>query len=239
MINYIFDVDGTLTPPRQEIDPEFSRYFSAWIKGKNVSLVTGSDAEKTLQQLGPELWSNLVVYQCAGNEIYSNGSLIYRKELKQELIEHLVPFLEDCWRSSGYSFKLGKDGNHIEVRSGMVNFSVVGRSCSNLERKRYASWDSIVHEREKIREDILQKFPELEVNIGGEISLDIYPKGMDKSLVYKYLAKSKSQIYFFGDKTAPGGNDYPLVRALERSEQEHIIFSVKSYKETWDILKKI
>ena len=50
MINYIFDIDGTLTPSRLPIDPDFEIFFQKWLVNKNVYLVTGSDKEKTIEQ---------------------------------------------------------------------------------------------------------------------------------------------------------------------------------------------
>lgn len=52
---FAFDVDGTLTPSRQQIFPEFEQWFFKWIsfiqsKGHSVLLVTGSDYAKTLEQ---------------------------------------------------------------------------------------------------------------------------------------------------------------------------------------------
>ena len=50
-MKYIFDIDGTLTPSRLPIDPKFSIFFTQWIKNKDVYLVTGSDKEKTIEQI--------------------------------------------------------------------------------------------------------------------------------------------------------------------------------------------
>ena len=49
---YVFDVDGTLTPSRQKILPEMETAFNKFIDNYSVYLVTGSDYEKTLEQLG-------------------------------------------------------------------------------------------------------------------------------------------------------------------------------------------
>ena len=43
MINYIFDVDGTLTPSRGIIDPTFKEFFIRFCNNNDVTLVTGSD----------------------------------------------------------------------------------------------------------------------------------------------------------------------------------------------------
>jgi len=44
--HYIFDVDGTLTPSRQKMDEDFSRFFLHFCTMNSVYLVTGSDREE-------------------------------------------------------------------------------------------------------------------------------------------------------------------------------------------------
>ena len=53
---FIFDVDGTLTPSRQEIDMDFA-VFPEFCAENDVYLVTGSDREKTIEQVGEEIYS--------------------------------------------------------------------------------------------------------------------------------------------------------------------------------------
>ena len=48
MKKFIFDVDGTLTPARKQIDGEFLPFFSEFAARNDVYLVTGSDRDKTL-----------------------------------------------------------------------------------------------------------------------------------------------------------------------------------------------
>lgn len=44
---------------------------------------------------------------------------------------------------------------------------------------------------------------------GGQISIDVFPEGWDKTYSLKFL-KSYDEIHFFGDKTLPGGNDHEI-----------------------------
>ena len=53
---YIFDVDGTLTPSRQQIDHDFEKYMLDFSDEEDVYLVTGSDREKTIEQIGDKLF---------------------------------------------------------------------------------------------------------------------------------------------------------------------------------------
>ena len=54
-MNYVFDVDGTLSESRQTIQLDFRLWFLKWMKDKNVFIVTGSDRAKTLEQIGHEI----------------------------------------------------------------------------------------------------------------------------------------------------------------------------------------
>ena len=57
MNKYIFDVDGTLTPSRQTINDDFAVFFSDFCAERDCYLVTGSDREKTIEQVGEEIYS--------------------------------------------------------------------------------------------------------------------------------------------------------------------------------------
>ena len=76
-------------------------------------------------------------------------------------------------------------------------------------------------------------FPHLEASIGGEISIDIYPKGQNKAQV---LSDLEGPITFFGDRCELGGNDYPIV---SRIKDEHIVHKVESWEETYKILGEV
>ena len=65
----------------------------------------------------------------------------------------------------------------------MANISTIGRDCSQDQRSYYYEWDQEWGEREFICSKLSKSYPEVEFSIGGEISIDIYPKGKDKSQV--------------------------------------------------------
>ena len=77
MIRYIFDVDGTLTPSRQKMDPKFKHFFLKFMETHKVWLVTGSDYAKTKEQLGAEITENVVTcYNCSGSETRHRGEIV-------------------------------------------------------------------------------------------------------------------------------------------------------------------
>jgi phosphomannomutase len=232
MINYIFDIDGTLTQSRLPINPQFEVFYKNWIKGKNVYLVTGSDKEKTIEQIGEEIWSSVKrVYQSCGNQVWEKGILIRQKDftLNIDIKNLLLQQLENSkWKE--------KFGNHLEERIGLVNFSIIGRNCPQNKREEYYEWDQKNHERIKICEMIMNKFPNVEASIGGQISIDIYQKGCNKAQVLEDIL---DPIYFFGDKMELGGNDYPIAHSLKQNNKNYKLFKVNNPDETWDFLKKI
>ena len=47
-MNFIFDVDGTLTPSRGVMDLNFKEWFLRFINQHSVTLISGSDRDKTI-----------------------------------------------------------------------------------------------------------------------------------------------------------------------------------------------
>jgi phosphomannomutase len=231
MNKFIFDVDGTLTPSRQKIDPSFKEWFTQFCIDNDVYLVTGSDYAKTQEQLGDYLlrWP-MVVYGCSGNDVWAKGERIWSN--KWEAPNGLYELMHGWLQTSSFPLRTG---NHIEERMGTINFSIVGRNCTLGERKMYIEHDISNRERESIALQINMEFPEITAKIGGETGIDIYPKGKDKSQIVKDFS-TDDFIMFFGDKMDEGGNDKPLADVLFKSYQG-INYHVTDWKHTWEILK--
>lgn len=226
MNKFIFDVDGTLTPSRQLIDPKFKEFFTQFCIDNDVYLVTGSDYAKTQEQLGNYLlrWP-IFVYNCSGNEKWAKGELVHSREWHPPI--ELIKILEGWLQSSKFPLRTG---NHIESRSGTINFSIVGRGATLGERKLYVEWDTNNRERETIAHIINSELTDITASVGGETGLDIYPTGFDKSQILQDFDLKEDTLYFFGDKTDLGGNDYPLAKKLKH------VYQVKNWQETWERL---
>ena len=232
MNKFIFDVDGTLTPSRQIINSEFANWFHDFAKHNAVYLVTGSDRQKTLEQLGYPIYNSAIrVYNCSGNDVWEQNDNIYTSDFK--ISDALRNDLEQILNNSKF---YAKTGNHIEERPGLCNFSIVGRNCSLEERFYYVEWAECENERELIAEYLREKYPNILFGIAGQTGIDITLKGFDKSQILKDFDIKNDNIYFFGDKMQPGGNDYELSLAIARSG--HIIHQVKNWNDTWEKLKK-
>lgn len=220
---YIFDMDGTITPARQPMEPDFARRFFPWVKSHIAYLAAGSNYEKIVEQIpGDAVGTGFSgIYSSMGNVFHQKGKEIYRNEiiLKKELLQTL----EKYRRNTEYKGKLYS--NYLELRPGMLNFSVLGRNCPFAERAKYNEWDNIHHEREAVVKEINKKFDEYDASLGGKISVDIVMKGGGKEQIAEKIRAMhpNDKIIFLGDRTEKDGNDYKLAEALRQMENTEII----------------
>ena len=81
------------------------------------------------------------------------------------------------------------------------------------------------------------EFKDYEIYIGGQTSIEILPKHMNKASslrkIQTHLMLKKEQILYFGDNFNKYGNDYPILKA------KFNVITVKNYKETYKILNRI
>lgn len=232
MIKYIFDVDGTLTPSRGKIDIEFRRWFSKFAENNDVYLVTGSDREKTLEQVGEVVYNRAKkVYQCSGNDVWIKDARIRTVDFKisEELEEALI---QEVSSSKFYE----KTGKHIEKRDGLVNFSICGRNASMQTRAMYKQWDEHKRERFLIVEKLNYEWEDYEFKVAGETGIDITPRGSNKAQILTDFSDYDT-IWFFGDKTSFGGNDHEIAVAVSDRLGRNRVFTVNSWRHTWNILK--
>lgn len=54
-----------------------------------------------------------------------------------------------------------KRGNFVEFRTGMINISPVGRSCSKAERDAFEEYDKIHNIRKNFIENIKENLPDI------------------------------------------------------------------------------
>lgn len=233
----LFDVDGTLTKPRNSIEPSMIDTLRALQKKVCVGAVGGSDLHKITEQLGPALISELD-YVFSENGLYSlrKGIVIFKESLKDFIgEENLKRFINFCLRYLADIDIPIKRGTFIEYRNGMLNISPIGRNCSQEERDDFEKYDKEKGIREKFVKTLEQEFGDLNLkfSIGGQISFDVFPKGWDKTYCLRFLEDFK-EVYFFGDKTFPGGNDYEIYEH-ERTKA----YSVKNPDETIKHLKEL
>ncbi|XP_015914315.2 phosphomannomutase 2 [Parasteatoda tepidariorum] len=237
----LFDVDGTLTLSRQIISDEMKDFLKVLREKVSIGLVGGSDMKKITEQMNEgSAVVNKYDYIFAENGLvaYKNGSLVGKQSILghmgEEKLQNLINF---CLMYMSKITLPVKRGNFVEFRNGLINICPIGRSCSQAERDDFAAYDKIHKIRESFVEVLRKTFPNLGLvySIGGQISFDCFPAGWDKTFCLNYVEKDGfEKIYFFGDKTSEGGNDYELFH-----DKRVIGHTVQNPEDTMIQLKKI
>ena len=227
MTNFVFDVDGTLTDSRKSIDKKFKDFMLDFTRMHTCYICTGSDRQKTIEQIGEDLTNQFTLaFHCSGNLIYEQGIEKYKNDWKLSSKE--TWFLKEKISKSNY---IEKTGNHLEERIGTANFSIVGRNATHEQRQRYVKWDTRNNERMAIANEFNEYYGyKSQAVVGGEISIDIFKKGCDKSQIKKYI---DGETIYFGDRCYPGGNDYSISMLCNKFYQID-----NGWNETFSILKE-
>jgi len=223
----IFDMDGTLTEPRQPISNEMIEVLRKLPNSYKKYLVTGSDMAKVEEQIPVEFLLSFFdkVFACNGTRVFNTNLDLddESKPAEPELIHkvNLIDFYSeaDLNHIVNTLLKLAhethtkiKTGTFVEWRESQINFSVVGRNCTSLQREDYVRWDNKSRERKKLVEQLENKFQGwgLSFRLGGQISIDVTRQGWDKSYAFNNIAEKPEDCVYFGDKIVPGGNDFDI-----------------------------
>ena len=250
----LFDMDGTLTEPRKKINSEMVKAISNLTKIAKVGIVTGSGFNYIEEQCS-RLWdgidssnlSNLILMPCNGTQVYEFKRNEYRcihdNNMKVSItvkrFEELIRSLIQIQSNAIDNFKFPLTGNFISYRGSMINYCPIGRDASNYEREEFKKLDSqfgirkslISHLSLMMKQTCLDQV--ITWALGGSTSIDIYPKGWDKTYALKHVPVE--DCYFIGDKCFDDGNDRQI---YEKVKEEGLgSFSTGSPQETIRIIK--
>jgi len=230
----VFDVDGTITPSREKIDPDYAEVIRQLSSSVDIYFLTGSDFAKTKEQLGDLTKVVKGSYQCAGNELWVNDELV-KSVPTFTMSTVMVKWCKQRLEESKFPYRTGK--KHIDLRPGMMNFSIIGRGCTKKKRQEYIKYDERTNEREILAREFNSVFHSYSAQIAGETGIDVCEDGRDKGQVYKHLEEVYNSIIFFGDDTQEGGNDYPFAKQIQSFP--HRCFHVSRPEETFEMLEGI
>lgn len=219
----LLDIDGVVCENRQPISDEMKEALSRF----DVYFVTGNSYTDAVDLVGGgKIFCNMA------DELREDGRLLW----KDEVTPRLPPI---DWFLLPYGEEDFLPGNcFIEWRGPrFVNFSEIGRFATTEKRASHDfSWRRPMVEQVKDYNGIL--WNDVDASIGGQVSIDIYSKGADKSRAGKWLNDQGLTFTFIGDKTDPGGNDYPLVQYCEKHPQNKW-FKSTGPAHTLEILKSL
>jgi phosphomannomutase len=248
----LLDMDGTVTPARESISREMIPVILDLCYSVDVAIVSGSDYNYIMDQCGEAFMaagyaSHVVLMPCNGTKMYRFNGTEYVKEYSASLVNEIGEDLyrkivqgilkSQCNMISKYDFSIS--GNFISYRESTINWSLIGRNSSLEARAKFSSRE----DKDKIRGDAINSFIQLsdltkddlkkiEFVLGGQTSIDIYPKGWDKTYALKHIPGRTA--WFVGDRCESGQNDYHIYKELGDKA-----FATSGPKETIDIIDLI
>ncbi len=226
----LFDMDGTLTEPRQKFNPDIldDALYSLTNKGIDIGIVTGSGLNYLKEQMGDWLQQSACRYRthllpCNGTQYLKppkrrtdEHTLIHQVSMEsiigdrqfRELVQKIIQL-----QSEIILHPIPLSGHFIDYRGSMLNWCPIGRDASRPKREEFVQIDKQLN----LRNQYLSKLVEtantngsIMVKLGGDTSFDIYPIGWDKTYALNHF--EGYDVWFVGDRCDPTGNDYELFK---------------------------
>jgi len=257
----LFDMDGTLTEPRQQMGIEIEQHLRLLQQqGYEIGILTGSDMNYVKQQcsglfdLSLTDTSKIHFLPCNGTKYILNRKTIYERNMRDYMGETLWRRLMIILTSMQHQIVMANDipltGHFFDYRGSMLNWCPIGRNADLEDREKWIS----KNKNEKIRAPMLKELTEtllrainhygdlsiadveIVAKYGGDTSIDLFPVGWDKTYVIDNsdIFKDYEEIYFVGDRCQPNGNDYEIY-----NHPKTIAFETTSPEVTIQIIEKI
>ena len=250
----LFDMDGTLTEPRKKMKWQMTKALHSLQKANyELGIVSGSDMDYMTEQceimldLNPVDWKKIHYLPCNGTKYYTVSaaatfeceySLDMRVAVGVKRYNDVIYKLLESQRKMRYMLG-GKEvpmtGTFIQYRGSMINWCMIGRNASSVEREEFKELDKVYKFRHSLMSELTCNplFENLVLKLGGDTSIDIYPIGWDKTYSFKNFDEY-DEIYFVGDRCTEEGNDYEAYMAVK--EKGYI---TTGPKDTIRIIKEI
>jgi hydroxymethylpyrimidine pyrophosphatase-like HAD family hydrolase len=232
----VFDIDNTLTPPREALDREMAARLGAL--EPPFALAAGSDLELLMSQFFEPL--HAYGYRGEFDAFICNGASRYRcrsgEQLRVEPVDEfslhahlgtqrfatLRALLDGLWLDPAFAVprSIPVVGPRVIDRQAMINIAPSGRQRGALSpearrsREEFVAFDTATGYRERalrvLRGLLDERLPgnDLLLTLGGQTSFDLVVRGRDKSFaVRSLLEEGASHVTYVGDALFPGGND--------------------------------
>lgn len=229
---WLFDVDGTLTPPGGVLDPLFEHALYQFAQVHDMRIVSGGDYSRVVRQLGLRLTQQLTRAYCnMGNSVWQSGV-----EVRQNLFtptDEMLSFAKHLVARCRFGPPCGEA---LIQKTGSLCLSPPGLDSSGARLSQYHQWDQVHQERGLMGATLKSKFPDLNIIVSGRASLEMTSADHDKSQVVSDL---HGPAYFFGDSMDGDGNDASLARALARRMDGSSAIPVTSWRGTRRALRTL
>jgi phosphomannomutase len=251
----LFDMDGTLTPPREHLDYNLVETLIEICRHAEIGIVSGSDFDYIMQQCGfltkrDEIKLKMHLLPCNGTKHCAppqyrhhsykiKTSKDMRREIGDNNLNKIMKKLIDYQNHIVSHYDIPLTGHFISYRDSMVNWCPIGRNATYHDRQAFVNFDK-TNGFSSFRRTILTQLKEefenskipVTVKLGGDTSFDIFPNGWDKTFALQHFPDY--DVFFLGDRCGDNGNDKEIYDILQPNNS----FWVKNTKDTKEILEK-
>ncbi|MBK26047.1 MAG: hypothetical protein CME70_18770 [Halobacteriovorax sp.] len=231
----LFDMDGTITPHRKQIEEDMVNVLTNLMSYTHVGIVSGSGFDYIKEQCSA-LWESkdidldkLTILPCNGTQKYifdgttRQPTRVYNANMKSEIgelsLKKLIRSILSLQSSISVTVPdLPLSGTFIQYRGSLLNWCMIGRDFEDNDRSKFIDIDNKTHLRKNLltklqRSLIRNKVKNITMALGGQCSIDIYPRGWDKTYALQHF-ENVGTTWFVGDKCREGGNDFAIYKAL-------------------------
>jgi len=239
-----FDLDDTLALSKTAIEPSMAAALTRLLAVCEVGIISGGAwpqfDKQVLEKLpaGADL-SHLHILPTCGMRYrrYEAGQWrdVYQHLLTdEEKATAIAAVTKRAKQLGAWEPDAKLAGERIEDRGSQITYSALGQLASPAAK---SAWDPTGAKRHALRDAVAADLPGLAVAAGGSTSIDITRLGVDKAYGMKSLADVTGipldDMVFVGDRTEPGGNDYPVV------ELGVATITVKGWRDTLVVIDDI
>ncbi|MBT4650986.1 HAD-IIB family hydrolase [Candidatus Woesearchaeota archaeon] len=234
----IADVDETICETCQQITPEMAKQISSMItKGYTWAFISGTEPHYLKEMISAKLTEPHFLLPTTGTICLDAKNNLFKEEYSYYLTPREKKEAIDAFEElvTKYHIKtLTTKEDQIQNRGTQITLSAIGRNAPTNFKKIYDPDATKRKEWIKFLKTILDE-NKYEITYAGTTSIDVTRKGLDKAWGIKKFAQHYNiplnQILFFGDKTHPGGNDYPATKIVD-------FITVKNPEDTLNKLKE-
>lgn len=220
----VFDLDGTLTKSKTNMDKEMALLVRRLLEKKLVAVIGGGRYLQFQRQFlvklnaSKQLLKNLFLFPTTSTVFYrytgKGWQRVYRHDLSPLDRKKIFTMFKKTFVELNYSHPKKVYGKLIEDRGTQVTFSFLGQKAPVSLKDKWKNEHTDL--KMKVAKVLQKHLPDLEVRAAGYTSIDVTNKGIDKEYgmkqIKKYLNIPFRDMLFVGDALFPGGNDSAALR---------------------------
>lgn len=214
----VFDLDGTLTASKADLDQEMASLLCRLLEKKKVLVMGGGNLAQFRGQFlnnltcPKEKFDSLFIAPTSGASMYKNKNgkwqEVYRYTLSLSEKRKIMSAFKDAFLDIQYRNPKKIYGKVIENRESQITFSALGQKAPLAAKEKWHKESDI---RPALKNALEKYLPGFGVRLGGLTSIDVTKKGIDKAYGVRQIAKILKipikRMAYVGDALYEGGND--------------------------------